>query len=487
MNNIRIQNITFRGNPEYKNDDTQPSTPGLGKWLNDSWRGDLQDEGAALETRVGDLVAFMGESDSADTTRRVANVEVLNCKFINPSVRAIYLGGARDVEIHGCTFEYFKDLLITTDKDSLGAHCAILANEYGSPSGNSYRISVHDNYFDGRVGASSELTTNNWLGASDGIFWGVFGGGYHIADNTIKNYIREGIQFNSGPASVVRNNFNTWGATPSTVAIYAYHVAETNMLTDGVAGPPTVSGLTSTNSLYSSFSFLDNAVYGGNCGVYAGSIQQPTNSVVTNTTYMARWGASSDYVVSGNTFDLRNILSPVAAAIAPARNFMFAGNQVINAARGVYPTANYNDVDATWSPASHIANITLMCNDLSRVTQFAVFTQGNFPLVDSLMVYANKMGDTNGVGSQMIQLDALYGTSNTSHGGVPKAKVAIVGNHYEGNPIVLEAAFEGGEFRSILLDDLSGNPLNPPIVLTGPAVHSDDSMLFEDLLTWSLY
>ena len=108
-----------------------------------------------------------------------------------------------------------------------------------------------------------------------------------------------------------------------------------------------------------------------------------------------------------------------------------------------------------------------------------------FPLIDSLKVYANKMG-----GSQMVLLEASYlnSKSDTSAFIGTKTKVALVGNAYSGTANALKADFiaPSGPYSSIELKDLQGNTPSPSITLH-ETIQSADAALFTDPWTWWLY
>ena len=131
-------------------------------------------------------------------------------------------------------------------------------------------------------------------------------------------------------------------------------------------------------------------------------------------------------------------------------------------------------------------------DDFGGVTNHVVFTQCDSPLVDSLKVYANKMGDSNLAGYQTIRSESIYGSSNTSPGGVPKAKVAIVGNYYYGNPtniVALQAPFDAGPpptYLSLELRDFNGNPPFPAIAVDNPLLLYK-AELFQDSSVWPLF
>lgn len=115
-----------------------------------------------------------------------------------------------------------------------------------------------------------------------------------------------------------------------------------------------------------------------------------------------------------------------------------------------------------------------------------VFYQANLPLIDSLKVYANKMG-----GSQLIWLQAAYQNSKDDHTSFSgtKSKVALVGNSYSGTANALKATFVSGPpayFTSFDLKDLQGNTPSPSITLH-ETLQSADAALFTDPWTWWLY
>jgi hypothetical protein len=129
-----------------------------------------------------------------------------------------------------------------------------------------------------------------------------------------------------------------------------------------------------------------------------------------------------------------------------------------------------------------------MCNDFSGVATGGnggqvIFDQGHFPLVGNMKVYANKMG-----GSQNIYLTAAYWNSLADHSFAngTKARVAIVGNSYSGNPITLEATFSNPNFTGIDLFKLdltttTGITSNDGTISAGAAP------LFSDPTIWWLY
>ena len=133
----------------------------------------------------------------------------------------------------------------------------------------------------------------------------------------------------------------------------------------------------------------------------------------------------------------------------------------------------------------NISKITVMCNDFTVLFggSLVVHQQGYFPLVDTLKVYANKMG-----GSQTVLQELKYWNSkdDPSFTGInpTKSEYAIVGNYYTSDPsivVALEADFNSPNFTSIQRTDPNGNPSSGQQNDTLPAT------MFLDPVVWSLY
>jgi len=479
MQNILFTNLTFKGRPELTAGNVaDPDGYGIvARWTTTNLNDDHWEFGTGRE--AGDMIVFRGNSFPGFEGQQIKNIEFANCTFWNPAARDVHISGCRDVEIQNCSF-----LDDRTDR-KLGSHlpvfsdwtCHYTTNDTEFIKDNTYRLSLHDNIFYGGGPNTAGQTM------SDGIFWGTRGGGFHVADNAINNYTLEGVQINAGPATVVRNNFKT-DATNAPVAFVVYQTRVTSQMTNGVDGVPAPDGLTSEMSPYAMFSFVDNSVQGGLGLVKA--LSYP----VTNNPAVPLFTAASDYIVSGNTIKLMAQSSVDAGNASTcmnfyqARNVMFAGNQVINAMRGLQYGADWYETDTNHHPVPYICKLTVMCNDFTGLTGHVEFDQGTFPVVDYLKFYANKMG-----GTQTIHSESTYYTSYSNH--TPpstKTRLAIVGNSYSGDPAITEALvadFLSGNFTSIQLFKLdltiaTGITLDHKIFLNTAPLFSDPSL-------WSLY
>jgi hypothetical protein len=298
--------------------------------------------------------------------KQMRNLNILNCKFLNPGVVPIMLSEVEDVLIASNRFVFHT--VESPDGDMAGP---IMFDDGVTITQDLVWVGVF-NGSTAYIGAKNVLTTDNYfdgnerdamaglLHPADGIVWHQSGGNFFIARNEVRNYGLEAVQLNTGPGAVVQNQFTTPTWTASTAALVAMATCQKNL---------TGSDADQT------YTFVGNSVVGGRHAYLGGHAWITTNDPPYNVH------------ICGNDVDLDppppntwwGEFPATLMAVAQCKYANVSGNLVRRGGYGAYISLNHS--------ASEFVR-----NDFGRVDRLSLVVKQSPGRIEKMVVARNILG-----------------------------------------------------------------------------------------------